>query len=372
MGANGITSIEFVDNLGSSPASTHRPTGKVWVNKSFLGPQMRKRYWDFILDHEEGHIVLNTKSEFAADAYALTKFLNKYAAEPMDAVKALTEVLPMNTAEQRERVRIITEKAQKFDCEHNGKCKPDNQISNFMPRVATNYTDGPVNGQPLARKKPRVATNISPRVTVKSFFGIPVLTTAGFSSFNPTTGSTGYGIDAWGALAPMGKTNAPSLIVDADYEKEYFYRPYRQCDKYISHSKQQVCLSEQPARAAAGLPVYTAPAEEVSNFTNCSKYLIPGRRKNCEAENQRERDVQIQLQQKADETKIAIAKLQISASSGLANVLSASMGQPAYEEAPATAPAKQGSNGTMILIVVVAAAIAIGAALYFMGGKKTA
>ena len=114
--ADRITSIEFSNTLGDTPASTHRPSGKVWVNSNYLGGNMRKRYWDFILAHEEGHIVLDTKSEIEADAYASVKFFNKYPLEPFDSVKALTEVLPVNTAEQKLRVKLQEARAAKFDC----------------------------------------------------------------------------------------------------------------------------------------------------------------------------------------------------------------------------------------------------------------
>lgn len=337
MAAKGITSIEFVANLGNSPASTHRPSGKVWVNSSFLGPQMRKRYWDFILDHEEGHIVLDTKCEFKADAYASAKFFNKYCADPMDSVKALTEVLPMNTPEQRERVKRQTERAQKFDCEHNGKCKPDkNKISHFMPRVATNKFDSPETDNPayantysriltlMAKKKPRVATNRTggqnPTISVSSVFGMPVLRRGpSVSAFNPDYGSTGYGIDAWGALAPMGVRNGPTTLVNTDYETE------------------------------------------MSNFTNCSKYIIKSRRRNCEAENQRERDAQKELAIINNKAASGVGEQQSKTALGLADVLNQDIMPPPAEP--------QKNNTMMIAIVLIGAAMAIGAVLYFMGKK---
>lgn len=113
--ATGITSIEFKDLGPYNPAQTDRITGQVWLNERLKGKFPRK-FWEFIISHEEGHIVGNNRSEIVADAYASKQFLAKYPNQPFASVDALRKVLPMNTPEQKLRVEIQKKRAAHFDC----------------------------------------------------------------------------------------------------------------------------------------------------------------------------------------------------------------------------------------------------------------
>ena len=117
--ATQITDIQFKDLGPVNPAQTDRITGQVWLNERLKGMYPTK-FWEFIIKHEEGHIVGNNRSEKVADAYASQSFFAKYPNQPFASVDALRLVLPMTTPEQRERVELQKQRAAKFDCNHNG------------------------------------------------------------------------------------------------------------------------------------------------------------------------------------------------------------------------------------------------------------
>lgn len=84
----GITGISFSDKLGNSPARGNLRTGHVWLNRS-LWPGLNFYQRMYVLFHEEGHIVLQTRSEQKADNYAFGKYaLEGYSLS--NSVKAMT------------------------------------------------------------------------------------------------------------------------------------------------------------------------------------------------------------------------------------------------------------------------------------------
>lgn len=117
----GITSVE-ITSLGRTPARTHRSSGKVWLNVDFMG-KIPPHYWDFIIAHEEGHIVHNTTCEHKADAHASAAYFMKYPHAPHGSIDALQNVLPMNNREQHERVKKQIDRVAAFECLNNGRCE---------------------------------------------------------------------------------------------------------------------------------------------------------------------------------------------------------------------------------------------------------
>ena len=94
----GIVKVYVKPELpGGTPALSDRNTGEVWINRKIFDT-LPEEHKIFILLHEEGHIVLNTKDEFEADAYAFKKYAEKgYGMK--ESVKALSRVLECNNPE---------------------------------------------------------------------------------------------------------------------------------------------------------------------------------------------------------------------------------------------------------------------------------
>lgn len=137
--ATAITDIQFKDLGPVNPAQTDRITGQVWLNERLKGKYPRK-FWEYIISHEEGHIVGNNRSEIVADAYASKNFFAKYPTQPFASVDALRKVLPMNTPEQKLRVELQKKRAAEFDCKHNGN-QSSCAIANFTG-TTSNFLEG--------------------------------------------------------------------------------------------------------------------------------------------------------------------------------------------------------------------------------------
>lgn len=137
--ANGITDIQFKDLGPVNPAQTDRITGQVWLNERLKGMYPLK-FWRYIIDHEEGHIIGNNRSEFVADAHASKSFFERYPNQPFASVDALRLVLPMNTPEQKARVAAQTKRAAEFDCKNNGNPKSCEMV-NFTGNTS-NFLEG--------------------------------------------------------------------------------------------------------------------------------------------------------------------------------------------------------------------------------------
>jgi hypothetical protein len=134
----GITSVE-ITSLGRTPARTHRSSGKLWLNVDFMG-KIPPHYWDFIIAHEEGHIVHNTTCEHKADAHASAAYFMKYPQAPHGSIDALRNVLPMNNREQHERVKKQIERVAAFECSNNGRCETS-PYSNFTAPAPPPFFD---------------------------------------------------------------------------------------------------------------------------------------------------------------------------------------------------------------------------------------
>lgn len=137
--ATAITDIQFKDLGPVNPAQTDRITGQVWLNSRLKGMYPTK-FWEFIIAHEEGHIIGNNRSEFVADAHASSKFFEKYPNQPFASVDALQLVLPMNTPEQKMRVEAQRKRAAGFDCNVNGNTKSCS-LMNFTGNTS-NFLEG--------------------------------------------------------------------------------------------------------------------------------------------------------------------------------------------------------------------------------------
>lgn len=83
--------ITYHTNLGTTPARVNRRSGELQINTPVfdkLTPEAKR----FVLLHEEGHWVLQTRNELAADKYAFSKYVDE-GHSLKAGVKALTQVL---------------------------------------------------------------------------------------------------------------------------------------------------------------------------------------------------------------------------------------------------------------------------------------
>lgn len=119
---SGLTSISFVDDLGSTPATVNRRTGELFLSAKkwkTMTPDQRL----FMILHEEGHVVLNTTNEFEADNYAFEQYI-KTGSSLKSSVSALTDVLSNDNPEHIARAMQQFKRAKNFDQKKNNKMNP--------------------------------------------------------------------------------------------------------------------------------------------------------------------------------------------------------------------------------------------------------
>jgi hypothetical protein len=110
----------------NSPARVFRDEGVIEINLN-RWRQLPKPQQDYILAHEEGHYVLDTSNELAADEYAFKKLAGKMPGSLRNTVHALIDVLPGETPEQRHRMEASVKRALKYDARHNRNQEARNQ-----------------------------------------------------------------------------------------------------------------------------------------------------------------------------------------------------------------------------------------------------
>lgn len=114
----GITKITKVADLGNTPAKVNRVTGELFISEKHFS-QMDPIHRKFVLFHEQGHCLLKTTSEEAADNYAVDELLKR--GYPLSEIlKSLTRVLSYNNPEHRGRTLIVFNKLREYDYHVNG------------------------------------------------------------------------------------------------------------------------------------------------------------------------------------------------------------------------------------------------------------
>lgn len=131
--ANGITAIHYLDDLPrNTPATVNRRTGELYISNRIwktLEPEQKL----FILLHEMGHIVLNTKNEEAADNWAFEQYA-KMGHSLKQSVYALSKILDDDNPEHLKRAMLQLERAKLFDQKNNkmAKISPERLVDNTL------------------------------------------------------------------------------------------------------------------------------------------------------------------------------------------------------------------------------------------------
>jgi len=138
--------IAFEPLNSNTPACVNRLTGKITINTN-RWQEIPENLRDFILEHEKGHYLEQTKSEIDADNYAFRQLAGKKPFSLKNAVKAISETLSFNNQNDWDRLNNIFTQALIFDAKnYNNKNAlkkletmtnqgysfyEDDQISNF-------------------------------------------------------------------------------------------------------------------------------------------------------------------------------------------------------------------------------------------------
>lgn len=117
MSARGITDIVEDDGriLKGSIAGVDHKTGVMFINKPLIDAmKLTKDQVYFIMLHEMGHLVLQTKDEMAVDRWAHEQYL-KAGYSLKQSVYALTRILRFNKGEDLARANAQYQRALAYD-----------------------------------------------------------------------------------------------------------------------------------------------------------------------------------------------------------------------------------------------------------------
>lgn len=121
---NAILEVPYIEG---TPARADHRNGIIYVSKKHFDG-LDPVYKDFILAHEEGHLVLNTKNEEQADDYAMKKMLEK--GYPLTKILgSLTRVLQYDKANHYGRTSKIFDKLFLYDLAVNKNNKLLNHLN---------------------------------------------------------------------------------------------------------------------------------------------------------------------------------------------------------------------------------------------------
>ncbi len=113
------SSVAYNNNLGDVPARVNRVTGELQLNPR-IWESLSRDYKNYILYHEDGHLVLQTTDEAEANRYAIDKFL---------------PIAELSDNEMERRILVLTEITDINKTKAFGRNKPDpgSNESNFDP-----------------------------------------------------------------------------------------------------------------------------------------------------------------------------------------------------------------------------------------------
>jgi hypothetical protein len=126
-----VLKVVFRKNKDGAPANVRLSDGTCFVDPDFwhTASDDEKR---IVLYHEEGHYLLNTRSEYYADNYALNRYFQE-GGRPKKAVLAVVSTLPLDNTERQLRALNVLNLSK----EHNEKLK----AMEFTNAYAGEYDD---------------------------------------------------------------------------------------------------------------------------------------------------------------------------------------------------------------------------------------
>lgn len=126
--------------MGNCPASVDMETGVIFINKSVWDRYDRFEK-NFIICHELGHYVLDTDSEYEADAYALK---HVYKTAPRSLKRALLALCKIRIVDYK-RLDKLYEEALKLDAS-------DGNVNAVMELEQINYFNKPQKSNIMTRE----------------------------------------------------------------------------------------------------------------------------------------------------------------------------------------------------------------------------
>ncbi len=142
-----FSKITYVDNLGSTPAMVNHRTGELLINTPVFN-KLNPDTQDFVMYHEEGHLVLNTKDEYLADQYALAKYIS--TGHPLSSsIMAMTRGFSFKNHDHVRRLKAHMKRVYSYDYNINKNMKANPaKLNNYFAYDGYSSVDGDPMGPP--------------------------------------------------------------------------------------------------------------------------------------------------------------------------------------------------------------------------------
>lgn len=118
-----INSLQFVTGMGNSPAAISLKSGICYINEDRIS-DFSANVWEFIIEHENAHLLFKTSNEFFVDRIAFNRQLRK--GRSMKEIYRQCHGFLWQEGEQKERLRALL---------NHGKW-----ISNKLSKLTYDYT----------------------------------------------------------------------------------------------------------------------------------------------------------------------------------------------------------------------------------------
>ncbi len=136
-------SISTSQSMGTNPARVHRITGDITLNQDLLDHGTSQEV-KWILSHEAGHFLKNTRDEFLSDKFAFDSLAGQFAGSLKSSISALSRHLPFDNPEHLNRLFVQFMRALRYDFEHNGNIEAlitFNELKNRTMNQASQQQD---------------------------------------------------------------------------------------------------------------------------------------------------------------------------------------------------------------------------------------
>jgi hypothetical protein len=139
-----MITVEYADIKNDTPALARRKERKILVNKNVF-PDLPEQQQRFIIEHESGHIHLNTSNENLVDQFASREMLGTVQGSLKGSLKAISENLDIkNNPEHQKRYLDQLERSAKYDLTVNGNKKANKILKAIQDMKISNTSNNQI------------------------------------------------------------------------------------------------------------------------------------------------------------------------------------------------------------------------------------
>jgi hypothetical protein len=123
--------------MGTNPARVHRFNGNISLNETMVNSATEQEL-KYILGHEAGHFLLDTRSEFEADRFAFQQLAGDFPQSLKGSILSLSRHLPFDNPEHLQRLTVQFLRALRYDYQVNRNLAALETYNQIKSRLMSN------------------------------------------------------------------------------------------------------------------------------------------------------------------------------------------------------------------------------------------